>query len=167
MSTSQGRMLQSLLSLTIRHCLLALVMRKDNPRPHVLEHGLHDVVCVMQFSCQVSFPLERADKRQATLVSSNVLYNSNADANTEYKGIPFLPSTRSTQSRFQCFLLFTTCTLALTQCKLVCLSFYLLTGSTLYSNSFQKSLNLECFQKMRICLAAVSPQSLQFLHMQK
>lgn len=62
MSTSQGRMLQSRLSLTIRHCLLALVMRKDTPRPQVLEHGLHDEVCVTQFSCQVSFPLNRAVK---------------------------------------------------------------------------------------------------------
>lgn len=70
MSTSQGRRLQRRLSLTIRHCLLALVMRNDTPRPQVLEHGLHDVVCVTQFSCQVSFPLEWTVKRQATLVSS-------------------------------------------------------------------------------------------------
>lgn len=72
MSTSQGRMLQSRLSLTIRHCLFALVMRKDTPRPQVLEHVLHDVVCVTQFSFHMSFPLERAVKRQATIDSSNV-----------------------------------------------------------------------------------------------
>lgn len=60
MSTLQGRMLQSLLSLTIWHFLLLLVMRKDTPRPQVFEQGLHEVVWVTQFLFQLSFTLDRA-----------------------------------------------------------------------------------------------------------
>ncbi len=73
MSTLQGRMLQSLLALTIWHCLLLLVMRKDTPRPQVFEQGLQEVVWVTQFLCQVSFTLDRAVRMQRQRLLSSFL----------------------------------------------------------------------------------------------
>lgn len=53
MSTSQGRRLQRRDSLTISQRSLALETLRDRPRPQVFEQGLHEVVWVMQFLCQL------------------------------------------------------------------------------------------------------------------
>lgn len=53
MSTSQGLRLQRRDSLTISHRSLALETLRDRPRPQVFEQGLHEVVWVMQFLCQL------------------------------------------------------------------------------------------------------------------
>lgn len=62
-STSQGRILQSLLSFTIWHCLFLFVMRADTPRPQVFEQGLQEVVWVTQFLFESSFRPERPIRR--------------------------------------------------------------------------------------------------------
>lgn len=53
MSTSHGRRLQRRDSLNSSHRSLALEILMDRPRPQVFEHGLHEVVWVMQFLCQL------------------------------------------------------------------------------------------------------------------
>lgn len=57
MSTSQGLRLHSRLSLSIMHSGLSLESRMDTPRPQVFEHGLQEVVWVMQLLCQTSLLL--------------------------------------------------------------------------------------------------------------
>ncbi len=62
MSTSQGRRLHSRDSFSIAQPALSLEMRSDMPRPHVFEQGLHGVVWVMQFLCQISLEVRDTEK---------------------------------------------------------------------------------------------------------
>lgn len=62
MSTSQGRRLHSRVSFSIIQPALSLEMRNDVPRPQVFEQGLHGVVWVMQFLCQISLVVRDSEK---------------------------------------------------------------------------------------------------------